>query len=79
MIGYLLGIGDRHLDNLLFCEKSGGIAHVDFNVCLDKGKKLNVPEVVPCRLTSVIIGGLGPLRIEGGFRQSAEEVLWVGG
>ena len=33
MIGYLLGLGDRHGENILFDMSNGDLVHVDFN-CL---------------------------------------------
>ena len=49
VVGHLLGLGDRHPDNVLLEGRGGGVVHIDFNVCWDKGSKLRVPEVVPFR------------------------------
>lgn len=54
MIGWLLGLGDRHLDNLLLDTDTGELLHIDFSVCFDKGASLGVPEVVPFRLTQMM-------------------------
>ena len=35
MVGYILGLGDRHGENILFDAKCGDCVHVDFN-CLFK-------------------------------------------
>lgn len=51
MIGYIIGLGDRHLDNLLVEFSTGQVVHVDYNVCFEKGKSLRVPERVPFRMT----------------------------
>ncbi len=48
-MGHLLGLGDRHLDNILLEGREAGVVHIDYNVCWDKGAKLRVPEVVPFR------------------------------
>jgi PI-3-kinase-related kinase SMG-1 len=53
-LGWLLGLGDRHLDNLLLDTESGELLHIDFSVCFDKGAGLGVPEVVPFRLTQMM-------------------------
>ena len=53
-MGYLLGLGDRHLDNMLLQTRGGGIVHIDFNVAFDRGRQLRVPEVVPFRLTQLL-------------------------
>ena len=36
MIGHLVGLGDRHGENILIDETSGGCVHVDFNCLFDK-------------------------------------------
>jgi hypothetical protein len=54
VVGYLLGVGDRHLDNILLDLRSAELLHIDFNVCFDKGARLRVPEVVPFRLTQTL-------------------------
>lgn len=61
MASYLLGIGDRHLNNILLVQGSGQIVHVDSSVCFDQGASLRVPEVVPFRLTQMLVAALGPL------------------
>ena len=53
MIGYILGLGDRHLDNVLIDLSTGEVVHIDYNVCFDKGKSLRVAEKVPFRMTQV--------------------------
>ena len=47
IIGYIIGLGDRHLDNLLIDFSSGEIIHIDYNVCFEKGRNLRIPEMVP--------------------------------
>ena len=42
-----------------------------------QGKLLHVPEVVPFRLTSDIVDGLGTSGVDGVFRRCAEETLRV--
>ena len=53
-VGYLLGLGDRHLDNILLESRGGGVVHIDFNVAFDRGRALRVPEIVPFRLTPLL-------------------------
>ena len=50
-MGYLLGLGDRHLDNILLDKQTGQVVHIDYNIVFDKGQQLRVPEIVPFRLT----------------------------
>ena len=75
MLGYILGLGDRHLDNILIDFASGDVVHIDYNVCFDKGKRLKIPEIVPFRLTQTIEAALGLTGIEGVFKSNCEVVL----
>lgn len=50
VIGYCIGLGDRHLDNILVNLATGDVVHIDYNVCFEKGKTLRVPEKVPFRM-----------------------------
>ena len=38
MVGYIIGLGDRHLDNVLIDMTTGEVVHIDYNVCFEKGK-----------------------------------------
>ncbi|CAA0807572.1 Serine/threonine-protein kinase TOR [Striga hermonthica] len=77
IVGHILGLGDRHLDNILIDFCSGDIVHIDYNVCFDKGQRLKIPEIVPFRLTQTIESTLGLTGIEGSFRADCEAVLGV--
>lgn len=77
MVGSVIGLGDRHMENLLINLSTGDVIHIDYNICFDKGRQLRVPETVPFRLTGNIIYALGPTQIEGTFRQSCEHVMSV--
>ncbi|KHJ41134.1 hypothetical protein D918_08827 [Trichuris suis] len=59
MVGYVVGLGDRHLDNLLINFDTGEMVNIDYNLCFDRGKHLRVPETVPFRLTQNIECALG--------------------
>lgn len=37
MVGYIIGLGDRHLDNVLIDLTTGEVVHIDYNVCFEKG------------------------------------------
>ncbi|PIK34777.1 putative serine/threonine-protein kinase SMG1 [Apostichopus japonicus] len=65
IIGYIIGLGDRHLDNVLVNFLTGEVVHIDYNVCFEKGKKSTNPERVPFRLTQNIQQALGLTGIEG--------------
>ncbi|WVZ03018.1 hypothetical protein V8G54_023824 [Vigna mungo] len=77
MVGHVLGLGDRHLDNILIDFCNGDIVHIDYNVCFDKGQRLKIPEIVPFRLTQIIEAALGLTGIEGSFRSNCETVIGV--
>lgn len=40
MIGYMMGLGDRHMENLMLDIHSGEVVHVDFNCIFNKGESL---------------------------------------
>lgn len=77
IVGHILGLGDRHLDNILIDFSTGDILHIDYNVCFDKGQRLKIPEIVPFRLTHTMEAALGLTGIEGSFRANCEAVLGV--
>lgn len=77
VIGYIIGLGDRHLDNMMVDYHSGEIIHIDYNVCFEKGRQLRVPELVPFRLTQNLFHALGITGVDGVFRTAAEETLRV--
>jgi len=80
VLGYLLGLGDRHLGNLMVSMTRGDVLHIDWNVSLERGLKLPIPEVVPFRMTSILenAGGLAlsqPQAHGGLFHATAMQVL----
>eukprot|EP00271_Cylindrocystis_brebissonii_P001128 TRINITY_DN1141_c0_g1_i1.p1 TRINITY_DN1141_c0_g1~~TRINITY_DN1141_c0_g1_i1.p1 ORF type:complete len:489 (-),score=117.42 TRINITY_DN1141_c0_g1_i1:863-2269(-) len=75
MVGFIIGLGDRHLDNMLMDLRSGEIVHIDFNVAFEKGLRLRIPEIVPFRLTQMLHGALGLTGVEGRMRASSEACM----
>lgn len=57
MLGHVIGLGDRHGDNILLDTTNGECVHVDFDCLFDKGLTLPTPEVVPFRCVSVVVDG----------------------
>ncbi|KAJ4457012.1 putative Serine/threonine-protein kinase ATR [Paratrimastix pyriformis] len=77
MVGYVLGLGDRHTDNILIDCTTGACIHIDFGMLFDRGRSLRYPEVVPFRLTHNMIDAFGITGVEGSFRRTCEEVMRV--
>ncbi|KAF2211034.1 hypothetical protein CERZMDRAFT_43856 [Cercospora zeae-maydis SCOH1-5] len=75
IVGHILGLGDRHGENILLMEGTGGVFHVDFNCLFDKGLTFEKPELVPFRLTHNMVDAMGPYGYEGPFRKSSELTL----
>jgi hypothetical protein len=73
MVGHLLGISDRHQNNLLIDTASGEVLHIDFGMVFEQGRLLPVPELVPFRLTRETVAGFGAAGFRGGFLGAAEE------
>jgi hypothetical protein len=55
MLGHVIGLGDRHGDNILLDTTNGECVHVDFDCLFDKGLTLPTPEVVPFRYCLSIV------------------------
>ncbi|KAK9767511.1 hypothetical protein K7432_002654 [Basidiobolus ranarum] len=77
VIGYIIGLGDRHLDNILIDFVQGEIIHIDYNVCFEKGKRLRIPETVPFRLTQNFQAALDVFGGEEYFKQAGAHSLRV--
>ena len=75
MVGYIIGLGDRHLENINIDTTSGKSVHVDMNSLFNKGETMEIPEVVPFRLTGNMVDAMGPLGVDGPFRISCEVAL----
>merc|ERR1719309_1484078 len=77
MVGYIIGLGDRHLENINVDTTNGHTFHVDMNCLFNKGETFEWPELVPFRLTHNMVDAFGPLGVEGPFRISCEVALGV--
>eukprot|EP00127_Corallochytrium_limacisporum_P007266 Clim_evm7s246 gene=Clim_evmTU7s246 len=75
IIGYVVGLGDRHVGNLLVDDSTAEVVHIDLGVAFDQGRFLAVPERVPFRLTRDLVDGMGPTSYEGQFRTVCENVM----
>ncbi|CAN6449978.1 unnamed protein product [Victoria cruziana] len=78
MVGYLLGLGDRHPSNLMLHRYSGKILHIDFGDCFEASmNREKFPEKVPFRLTRMLRKAMEVSGIEGNFRSTCENVMQV--
>lgn len=78
MVGYILGLGDRHLSNLMIQNQTGKIVHIDFGDCFETASTRDkLPEKVPFRLTRVLVNAMEAFGIEGSFRDTCENVMYL--
>nr|CAD2129462.1 unnamed protein product [Meloidogyne enterolobii] len=76
MVGYILGLGDRHPSNLMLDRLSGKIVHIDFGDCFEVAmKREKYPEKIPFRLTRMLIQAMEVTGIDGNYRLTCERVL----
>jgi DNA-dependent protein kinase catalytic subunit len=67
---YILGIGDRHLENFLISLNSGCIYGIDFGIAFDSGLHLGIPELVPFRLTGQMLELIEPYSLKGHMKHA---------
>jgi len=78
MVGYILGLGDRHPSNLMLERINGKIVHIDFGDCFEVAMTRDkFPEKVPFRLTRMLVYAMEASQIEGNFRATCENVMRV--
>ena len=92
IVGFALGLGDRHLFNILVDEQTAELVHIDLGLAFDQvtnfaaaaaldcslqAKLLKIPETIPFRLTRDIVDGFGVAGVEGVFRNCCERTLAV--
>ena len=78
IVGYILGLGDRHPNNIMIQRSSGKVVHIDFGDCFEVAMTRDkFPEKVPFRMTRMLCNALEVFGEEGVFRSSAESVMTV--
>ena len=75
MIGYVLGIGDRHAQNMLLSLQSGKSVSIDFGYSFDAKFALPIPELAPFRYTPQIQGLTHPFKFQGIFKETMDNFL----
>lgn len=76
MVGYILGLGDRHPSNLMLDRYTGKVIHIDFGDCFEAAiLREKYPEKVPFRLTRMLTFAMEVSGIEGSFRITCEHVM----
>jgi len=70
VVGYVLGIGDRHLENLLVHAPTASIIMIDFGYSFGAGRDLPIPELIPFRLTKCFMEIMEPIGYQGVFKQA---------
>ncbi len=59
MVGYILGLGDRHPSNLMLDRHTGKVLHIDFGDCFEVAMhREKYPEKIPFRLTRMLINAM---------------------
>ncbi|CAG8464548.1 8437_t:CDS:10, partial [Paraglomus occultum] len=78
MVGYILGLGDRHPSNIMLDRFTGKIVHIDFGDCFEVAMtREKYPEKIPFRLTRMLRHAMEVSGIEGNFRTTCEAVMSV--
>lgn len=77
MVGYIIGLGDRHIQNIMIDSTSGEIINIDLNLIFEQGKLLKIPEHIPFRLTPDLLDGLGSFGISGIFTDACVDALQI--
>ncbi|AOW06792.1 armadillo-type protein [Yarrowia lipolytica] len=78
MVGYILGLGDRHPSNLMLDRYTGKVIHIDFGDCFEAAiLREKYPETVPFRLTRMLTYAMEVSGIEGSYRITSEHVMRV--
>ena len=78
IVGYLIGLGDRHPGNIMINHESGSLIHIDFGEIFESTCKRHLyPERVPFRLTRMISNALMGCSVDGYFTEICEKVMTV--
>eukprot|EP00914_Ancora_sagittata_P025289 GHVO01050313.1.p1 GENE.GHVO01050313.1~~GHVO01050313.1.p1 ORF type:complete len:537 (-),score=47.64 GHVO01050313.1:17-1627(-) len=78
MVGYIIGLGDRHPSNIMVNRNTGCTLNIDFGDCFEVTRLRDKhPERVPFRLTRMLCANLEPSGVHGSYRRSCESIITV--
>jgi len=78
MVGYILGLGDRHPSNIMLHRHTGKVIHIDFGDCFEVAmKREKYPEKIPFRLTRMLVNAMEVSGIEGNFKTTCCTAMTV--
>jgi FKBP12-rapamycin complex-associated protein len=78
MVGYILGLGDRHPSNIMIDRITGKVIHIDFGDCFEVAMhREKYPERAPFRLTRMLTYAMEVSNIDGSYKISCQAVMRV--
>lgn len=73
VVGYVLGLGDRHPANIMVTRARGQVVHIDYGDCFEAcQRRALLPEKVPFRLTRLLVNAMEACGACGLFQRAAE-------
>ena len=78
IVGYIIGLGDRHPSNIMIQRDTGDVVHIDFGESFESTITRSAhPEKVPFRLTRMLSTNLSGNISGGFFRLAAQRIMHV--
>ncbi|KAH0786545.1 PIKK family atypical protein kinase [Histomonas meleagridis] len=76
MVGYIIGLGDRHPSNIMIQRSTGRVVHIDFDESFDSASlRKSFPEKVPFRITRMIVNAFEGSKSTGLFQDICVKVM----